>query len=110
MNINSITRKTRFLTKADVNTGLVVTIDRVEMENVAPPGQRSDQRPVLYFEDGTKPLVLNSTNGRLIAEALGTSETEEWSGQQIEVYHDPNVTFAGKVTGGIRVRTGTNPF
>ena len=51
-----------------------------------------------------KPMVLNSTNGEAIAEIAGGDTEEEWAGTQIILYHDPNVSFAGKRVGGIRVR------
>jgi hypothetical protein len=67
----------------------------------------------LYFEELEKPMVLNSTNGQLIAKIVGSDETDEWAGKQIVLYHDPNISFQGRLVGGIRVRapksTGYKP-
>jgi len=111
MNVVQATRKSRFLTKEEVGKGLTVTIDTVLKENVAPNGSEPDERCVLYFEDGIKPLILNSTNAQAIGDLLGTTESDDWHGKEIELYHDPKVAFAGKRIGGIRVRAGEEaPF
>lgn len=60
-------------------------------------------KPVLYFERTKKGLVLNKTNGDTIAEHYG-DDSDAWIGKSIVLYFDKNVTFAGKKTGGIRVR------
>ena len=36
--------------------------------------------------------------------ALGSPETDDWKGKQITMYNDRTVSFAGKLTGGIRIR------
>ena len=54
--------------------------------------------------DALKPLVLNSTNIRRLVAALGTAQTDEWIGQRIVVYSDPTIEFAGKITGGVRLK------
>jgi hypothetical protein len=104
MNVIQESRKSRFLTKQDVGDGLVLTIDEVSKENVSPNGKEPDERCVLYFENSLKPLVLNSTNAQAIADLLGTEESDEWHGKEIELYHDPKIVFGGKRIGGIRVR------
>jgi hypothetical protein len=49
-------------------------------------------------------MVLNQTNAKLIAQITGSEETEEWNGHQVVCYNEPSIAFAGKITGGIRVR------
>jgi hypothetical protein len=49
-------------------------------------------------------MVLNSTNGQLIARLLGSKNSDDWIGKEIDLYNDPNVTFAGELVGGIRAR------
>jgi len=39
---------------------------------------------------------------RLLAKAWGTN-TDTWTGHRVELYNDPNVTWAGEKVGGIRV-------
>ena len=51
-----------------------------------------------------KPLILNATNIRRAVAAFGSSETEDWIGKRIIAYDDPQIEFAGKITGGVRLR------
>ena len=68
----------------------------------AKDGQREQTKTTLNFEGKEKTLVLNTTNGNSIAEALGW-ETQGWIGKQIELF--PTTTeFAGKMVDCIRVR------
>jgi hypothetical protein len=51
-------------------------------------------------------MVLNSTNAQLIARITGHDQDIErnWIGQPIILFDDPNVSYGGKLVGGIRVR------
>jgi hypothetical protein len=94
----------KYLKKEDCDPPTLVTIDRFEEENVAREDQPQDMKWVMYFKDNEKGLVMNSTNLQLAAIAFGTQETDEWIGRSLVLYHDPNVSFGGKLVGGIRVR------
>jgi hypothetical protein len=94
----------KYLKKEDCDPPMLVTIDRFEEENVAREDQPTDMKWVMYFKDNEKGLVMNSTNLQLAAIAFGTQETDEWIGRSLVLYHDPNVSFGGKLVGGIRVR------
>lgn len=101
----SVLKESNYLQKSDVEPPVLVTIkgDMVQ-ENIAKEGQPEDLKWCLYFQEYEKPLIVNSTNGQLIAKALGSEESSDWDGKQIVLYNDPNVSFGGKLTGGIRVR------
>lgn len=103
MNINEL-RESKFLKRTDVGDGTVVTIAGVEQVNVAKEGAPEEMKWVLHVKEFDKGLVLNSTNGQLIAQALKSEESDDWTGKQIELYDDPSVSFGGKLVGGIRVR------
>ena len=65
-------------------------------------GNDKESKPVLYFQDRQKGLVLNKTNANVIAEAYG-DDTGNWTGKTLEIY--PTVVdFKGKLVDGIRVR------
>jgi len=49
-------------------------------------------------------MVLNLTNGKLIAIVTGSEETDDWIGKKITLWNDPTVSFGDKMTGGIRVQ------
>lgn len=103
MNIAKL-KNSRFITKEDAEPPIGVTIKGVSKQNVAPEDKPEDYKYCLTFEELDKPLVLNTTNGQLIAKALGSEETDAWTGQKICLYHEPNVNFGGKLIGGIRAR------
>lgn len=54
-----------------------------------------------------KPLVVNKTNIRVLADLFGSLETDDWIGKRFNLYVDPHVSFAGRVVGGLRVRSET---
>jgi hypothetical protein len=94
----------KFLKKEEVGNGLLVTIAGCTQENVAMEDQAKELKWTLTFEEDVKPLVLNVTNGSIIASILGSDNTDDWTGGQIILFNDPSIMFKGKRTGGIRVR------
>lgn len=104
MNVNEL-KVSKYLKKEDCGpNGVLVTIERIEQENVAKEGAEPDMKYVMYFQESEKGTVLNSTNGQSIAKILGSEESDAWIGKRIVLYNDPNVSYAGRITGGIRVR------
>jgi hypothetical protein len=96
----------KYLKAADVKANpITAKISYVEMETV---GQGKDQKekPVLYFEDLDRPLVLNSTNWDAIADVLG-DESDNWAGHKIKLF-SVRTQYAGKPTDGIRVEVIKN--
>jgi hypothetical protein len=102
-------KNSRFLKKEDCEPPITVTVDHVDKSNVAELGEKPEFKWCLFFRDGIKPMVLNSTNGQLIARLFGSKNSDDWIGKEIELYHDSNVTFGGELVGGIRVRRATRP-
>lgn len=101
-------KQSKFLTRADAGKGILVTIRGVHQENVAKEGAPEELRWCITFEEVDKPMVLNSTNGQLIAQITKSEETDSWGGHKIVLYDDPSVSFGGKLVGGIRVRAPRN--
>ena len=97
-------KSSNFLTKEDVGRGALLTIKEVTQENVAKTGAPEELKYCLHFVEADKPMVLNSTNGQLIAKITGSEDSDGWAGKKVVLYNDPNVSFAGKVVGGIRIR------
>jgi len=102
-NVNDL-KQSKFLTQKDVTPDVLVTIDSFEEVNVAVEGAEPQLKWTLTFKELEKPLVLNSTNGQIIAAITGSEESDDWIGKKIVLYAEPNVFFGGKMTGGIRVR------
>lgn len=101
--INEI-KKSAFLKKEDCGRGILVTIESCEQTNVAKEGAPEDLKWALRFREVEKPMVLNSTNAQIIAKICGSEETDDWTGHMIVLYADPNISFGGKLVGGIRAR------
>ena len=97
-------KQSKFLTRADVGRGQLVTIKEIIQENVAKEGAPEEMKYCLVLNELDKPMVLNSTNGQIIAAITGSEDTDNWTGKQIVLFDDPNVSFGGKLVGGIRVR------
>lgn len=105
MNINSAFPST-YLKASDLPPGgVVVTIDRVEIE---PIGRDKELKPCIYFVGKEKGVVLNKTNSKKIMELVGSPDTEEWAGIQITLY--PTETeFSGETVECIRVKSAAPP-
>lgn len=100
----SVLKKSNFLTRADVGQGVLATIKEVFEHNVAKEGAPEELRWCMSFEELEKPLVLNMTNGAIIAAITKSENTDDWPGHRVVLYDDPSVSFGGKLVGGIRVR------
>lgn len=102
MNIND-QFPSKYLKASDIpeDENLIVTMVNVTVEKL---GQEEDQdvRPVLYFEETEKGLVLNKTNSETITGLYGP-ETNDWRGRKIALYAT-EVAFKGKQTMAIRIR------
>ena len=80
---------------------VLVTIDRIEVENVGTGGQK-ETKPVAFFRGKDKGLVLNKTNAKKISAILGTDETDEWQGGRIVLYAT-ETEFQGETVDCVRV-------
>ena len=96
----------QYLSKDDFAAGekKELVIASVSEEKVSSPEGDKSLKAVVHFEGETKPLVLNQTNWDTIEETLDQPDTDEWPSQTITLYVDPNVSFGGRRTGGIRVQ------
>lgn len=97
VNINTLYPST-YLKAADLQGKPAnVTIRAVVMEKIG-----NDIKPVLYFQNKEKGMVLNKTNGVTIAQAYG-HDTDDWSGGALVVF-PAYVEYQGKQVEGLRVR------
>ncbi len=103
VNFNTL-KNSKFLTKEDVTPDVLVTVATCIEQNVAMESQPVEMKYTLTFQELEKPLVLNFTNASLMAGITGREDTEDWIGAKVVLYNDPTIMFAGKMTGGIRVR------
>jgi len=98
----------KFLTKNHVGEdGKNLTIQRILREDIGGKTQGEREiKPVLYFEEEVPPMILNKTNTKRLQhffpEVLSPNELK---GEIVNAYFDPTIEYAGKITGGLRLRT-----
>ena len=93
--------QSKYLNANDLTQEKAFRIKSVTAEIVG-RGATQEQKPVLWFTNHKKGLVLNTTNNRTIRAAYGDN-MEVWSGKIIIVF--PTQTdFAGKLVPALRVR------
>ncbi len=89
-----------YLKAADLkNRTIKLKMDKVIFEEI---GQEKDKKPVLYFAEVKKGLVLNKTNATTIGSVHG-QELEGWTGKEIELF-EQMVPFQGQNVAAIRCR------
>ncbi|MDA7663806.1 hypothetical protein N8569_00730 [bacterium] len=88
----------KFLKSEDIgNQRWPLTIRAVQMEEVGD----NEHKPIVYFHELEKGLVLNKTNAEMIVQLYG-DDTDRWTGQRIEMYATP-VQYQGQSKMGLRV-------
>lgn len=93
----------KYVRAADLNGKTVtLTIQKCVMEEMMNHSKEKERKPVLYFRNATKGLVLNRTNGMIIANLYG-DETDEWVGRKISIYPTKVKAF-GELQDAIRVK------
>lgn len=98
-----------YLSHADCfGKDIVLTIARVEKEELTFVGGKKKVKPVVYFaEEHAKPLVINKTNADSIAHLYGT-KAEDWIGKKVRFY-PTKVPFGRDIVDAIRVREDKPP-
>lgn len=92
---HTIIAKSDQLNAGDLAQPIVVEVRSVRVTR--------DEQPVVVEIDGDhRPWKPCKGMRRLLAKCWGTN-TDTWTGHRVELYNDPNVTWAGERVGGIRV-------
>lgn len=91
----------KYLKGTDVKNGLKLTIRTYQMEEVG-MGQDKKSKPVLYFREEKKGLVLTKATGLAITDMYG-EEMDSWVGQKIVLFTAPKEIF-GEIKPVIHVR------
>lgn len=94
----------KYLKQSDIDDEAIATIRKIGKANIAQEDDPPEYRWLVRFDEFDKPMVLNRTNIEALADACGSDESDDWIGQSVVVYVDPNVSYAGKRTGGLRIK------
>lgn len=82
---------------------LILTIAKVENKMVVGADGKKEECMVCSFTDSPKPMILNSTNAKMIAKLLKTPYIEDWAGHKIQIGVESVKAF-GEVVEALRVR------
>lgn len=81
----------------------IVTIKEVTRETITGTGGQKSEETVVHFTQNVKPLILNSTNAKIIEKVLKTPYIEEWKGGNI-VLVVRQVQAFGEMVDAVRVK------
>lgn len=96
--------ESKYLKQSDFPDPFIVTVHKVGQINIAKEGDQPDNKWAVRFQEFNKPMLLNSTNIKLLEKACGSDDTDDWIGKEVIVYTDESVSFGGQVVGGLRIR------
>ena len=87
----------------DDGKDVILTISYVREEKVTGSDGKKDDCVVCHFSERVKPMILNSTNMKIITKLFGTPYIEDWSGRRIQIGIEKVKAF-GDVVDALRVR------
>lgn len=90
-----------YLGSDDFDRPALATVARCEMQNIG-QGADTKQKPVVYFHEYTKPLILNKTNFSTLASVLG-DDSDGWGGGHIVLFSS-RTEFQGEEVNCVRLR------
>lgn len=93
----------------DVRAGpLALTIRNVAEENVARKEEKPEVKPVVYFHEDPRGLMLNKTRYRALSDIFGSQNTDSWTGGSVLVCFDASIRNPNGGVGGIAVKPGNH--
>ncbi len=103
---DAVPGESNYLKKEDVGEkGVnlkIASLSRKDMDDTS-------RKTVIYWTDSSyKGMVLNVTNKNRLNMILQADTVGELIGRTVNVYNDPLVEYAGKITGGLRIRASVN--
>jgi hypothetical protein len=94
----------KYLGVTDLGSRRIRTrIQKVRKEELTDNEGRKKLKFIIFFDALDKPLVLNTTNKDELVRELGRVPIN-WINAVVGLFVDPNIMFAGKKTGGVRLR------
>lgn len=91
-----------YLKAADVAHEPIVTISKVDREKMKSKEGKEELKPVIYFKEFEKGVVLNRTNATII-ETLYGRDIDEWINARVQLYA-PIVESFGERKPAIRIK------
>lgn len=98
-----------YLSSADIVDPVILTIRRVVLE-VDRTKKTKDHFNTAYWQEKEirageplKPMILNATNSKFLAQISGSKWIDDWAGLSVTVYVEPNVRFGKETVEGLRL-------
>lgn len=82
---------------------MTVTIVSVGVEGVTGADGKKEYCTVAHFAEDVKPMILNTTNQKMISKVLGSPYIEDWAGRRIVLGVETVSAFGDRVE-AVRVR------
>lgn len=86
----------------DDGKDMIVQVKDVRTEMIQNQ-QGKEEKLVMHFENGVKPLILNVTNMKAAEKATKTPYIDEWIGKRLQLYVTMVAAF-GDTTQAVRIR------
>lgn len=98
-----------YLSSADIVEPTVLTVKYVRLEQDKTK-KTKDKFNTAYFVESEirpgeklKPMILNATNSKTMKGLTGSAFIEDWNGQRVTVYVNPEVRFGNSTVEGLRI-------
>lgn len=87
----------------DDGKDIVLTIREVRMEPVIGSDGKREDCAVCYWQENEKPMIMNTTNLKMVAKLTGSPYIEKWPGTPVQIGTEKVRAF-GTVTDALRIR------
>jgi len=98
-----------YLSSADIVDPVVLTIRRVVLEADRTKKTKDEFNTAYFVErelrpgEALKPMILNATNSKFLAQLTGAKFIDDWVNLSVTVYVEPNVRFGKETVEGLRL-------
>jgi hypothetical protein len=83
---------------------VVATIKDVQLEKLKSRERGEEDKPVMYFKDLPKGLIVNKTNWAICAKLFASDDSDDWRGERIALT-TVEVDAFGEVVKAIRIKS-----
>jgi hypothetical protein len=86
------------------NGEVVATIKDVQLESLKSRERGEESKPVMYFKELPKGLIVNKTNWGICAKLFSSDDSDDWTGERVALIK-VDVDAFGDVVQAIRVKS-----
>jgi hypothetical protein len=85
------------------NKDIILTIKNIKKEIITGEDGKKEDGTTVYFAENVKPMILNSTNAKIITKLYDSPYIEDWKDKKIQLYSKKIKAF-GEFLEALRVR------